>query len=170
MPQADTEHSDLFEADITTIHPTSGSAALHPRLRIAGLFVAVMPRGYPLSRMAHAPQTYREASGPKGAASLAGTCPAACALYGKPLMRTATDARLPALFPRVHAAFLCVHAADPSLHPMDFHFHPMDRPIQGMEFPIQGLFSEENGGRFVPYSGEIRVFGRTCGRASHGCV
>ena len=29
-------HSDLFEADIITLHPTSGCAALHPRLLIAG--------------------------------------------------------------------------------------------------------------------------------------
>ena len=50
-------HSDLFEADITISHPTSGSAALHPRLLIArplrgrqplGLLPSVSRPGWPL--------------------------------------------------------------------------------------------------------------------------
>ena len=62
--------------------------------------------------------------------------PAACALYGKALMRTPTFVRLLALFS-------CVHAILRPIHPMDFDFHPMESPIHPMEISIQGLFSGE---------------------------
>ena len=151
-------HKRLFEAIFDVCVRTAGSAALHPRLLIAGPLRGRPCDGMPVCVMARLMAPLRILA-----------CPvfphphAPCALYGKPLKRTCGLRRFLALERRRGGMFGPIHPMVSPIHPMDLRFHPLD-------FSFHGHFRSENWPQIVPYSGKNGAFGLPCGGASRGCA